>query len=77
MCAGALVQARVARLVYGLDDPKSGGCGSVFDVVREPRLNHSLEVSGGVLAEECLRLLQSFFKERRQTVRGDAGDAEG
>ena len=66
MCAGALVLARVRRLVYGAPDPKAGAAGSVFDVVREPRLNHRIEVTGGVLAEECAALLSRFFKERRR-----------
>jgi tRNA(adenine34) deaminase len=66
MCAGALVLARVRRLVYGAPDPKAGAAGSVFDVVREPRLNHRIEVTGGVLADECAALLSRFFKERRR-----------
>jgi tRNA(adenine34) deaminase len=65
MCAGALVNARVRRLVYGVADPKSGACESVFDIPREPRLNHRLEVRAGVLAEEALDLLRRFFSERR------------
>ena len=66
MCAGALVNARVARLVYGLADAKSGGCGSVFDIAREPRLNHRLQVRGGVLADQSLALLREFFEPRRR-----------
>jgi tRNA(adenine34) deaminase len=66
MCAGALVNARVERLVYGVCDPKSGACGSVFDIPREPRLNHRLDVTGGVLADEALELLQRFFEPRRE-----------
>ncbi len=65
MCAGALVNARVARLVYGVADPKSGACGSIFDVPREPRLNHRLEVRAGVLEQEALALLRRFFASRR------------
>jgi tRNA(adenine34) deaminase len=65
MCAGALVNARVARLVYGAADPKSGACGSVLDVPREPRLNHRLKVTGGCLAQESLALLREFFEPRR------------
>ena len=65
MCAGALVNARVARLVYGVADPKSGACGSIFDVPREPRLNHRLEVRAGVLEGEALALLREFFESRR------------
>lgn len=65
MCAGALVQARVARVVYGAGDSRNGACGSVFDVPRNPALNHRAEVTGGVLAEECAELLRAFFRERR------------
>ncbi|HEV3473822.1 MAG TPA: tRNA adenosine(34) deaminase TadA [Actinomycetota bacterium] len=65
MCAGALVLARVERLVYGADDPKAGFAGSVEDVVRHPRLNHRLEVTAGVLAEESAQLLREFFEARR------------
>lgn len=65
MCAGALVNARVGRLVYGVVDPKSGACGSIFDVPREPRLNHRLDVRAGVLADEALELLRRFFEPRR------------
>ena len=65
MCAGALVNARVARLVYGVADAKSGACGSIFDIPKEPRLNHRLVVESGVLADEALRLLRQFFLARR------------
>jgi len=65
MCAGALVMARVERLVYAVADPKSGACGSVFDLVRSPHLNHRLKVSKGVLAEETQELLDRFFQELR------------
>ncbi len=65
MCAGALVQARIDRLVYGATDLKAGGCGSIVDVVREPRFNHHVEVLGGVLAEDARRLLQRFFERLR------------
>lgn len=61
MCAGALVNSRVERLVYGARDPKAGFVGSLGDLVRDPRLNHRLEVSEGVLAEDCGKLLASFF----------------
>lgn len=61
MCAGALVNSRVERLVYGARDPKTGFVGSLGDLVRDPRLNHRLEVSEGVLAEECGKLLAGFF----------------
>ncbi|HEX2902263.1 MAG TPA: nucleoside deaminase [Jatrophihabitans sp.] len=65
MCAGALVQARIARLVFGAWDDKAGACGSVWDVVRDRRLNHRPEVYGGVRAAECAELLRAFFAERR------------
>ncbi|MBN2490016.1 MAG: nucleoside deaminase [Planctomycetes bacterium] len=65
MCAGALVLARLARLVFGAEDPKAGACGTLYDIVRDPRLNHRLEVVGGVLAEECGGLLRSFFAGHR------------
>ena len=65
MCAGALVQARIDRLVYGAADPKGGGCGSVMDVLREPRFNHQVEVSGGLFAEASSKLLRTFFRELR------------
>jgi tRNA(adenine34) deaminase len=65
MCAGALVLARVDRLVFGCDDPKAGACGSLYDIVRDNRLNHRLEVTTGVLAKECGELLRNFFERRR------------
>lgn len=61
MCAGALVLARVARLVFGAFDPKAGAVSSLFDVVRDPRLNHRVDVRGGVLEAECSALLKDFF----------------
>jgi tRNA(adenine34) deaminase len=69
MCAGALVLARVPLLVYGAADPKAGAAGSVFDLVREPRLNHQLQVVSGVLADECGALLVRFFRTRRVAPR--------
>ncbi len=65
MCAGALVLARIARLVFGAWDPKAGAVGSLWDVVRDRRLNHRPEVSAGVLADECGALLVDFFAARR------------
>jgi tRNA(adenine34) deaminase len=65
MCAGAMVHARVGRLVYGCADPRSGAAGSVFDLVRSASLNHRLEVTGGVLEDECGELLRGFFRQRR------------
>jgi tRNA(adenine34) deaminase len=64
MCAGALVLARVARLVFGAYDPKAGAVASLFDVVRDPRLNHRVDVRGGVLEAECGGLLSDFFAAR-------------
>jgi tRNA(adenine34) deaminase len=66
MCAGAIVLARVPRVVYGTVDPKAGAAGSVLDVLAEPRLNHRPEVTGGVLADECAELLRAFFAARRR-----------
>jgi len=65
MCAGAIIQARVPRLVYGADDPKGGAVRSCFEILSHPRLNHQVEVTGGVLAADCASLIQSFFAERR------------
>jgi tRNA(adenine34) deaminase len=65
MCAGALVNSRVDRLVFGARDPKAGFCGSLGDIARDPRLNHRLEVDEGVLAEECGQLLTQFFETLR------------
>jgi tRNA(adenine34) deaminase len=65
MCAGAIVLARVPRVVFGASDPKAGACGSVLDVLGEPRLNHRPDVLGGVLAKECGDLLTAFFAARR------------
>jgi tRNA(adenine34) deaminase len=66
MCAGAIVLARLGRLVYGADDPKAGACGSVLDVIHERRLNHAVPVTAGVLAGECSHLLKEFFARKRQ-----------
>ncbi|HOB99355.1 MAG TPA: tRNA adenosine(34) deaminase TadA [Verrucomicrobiota bacterium] len=65
MCAGALVHARVQRVVYGAGDPKAGAAGGVMNILQFPSLNHRCEITGGVRADECRRLLQSFFAERR------------
>ncbi len=69
MCAGAILHARLARVVYGASDPKTGACGSVLNLFAEPRLNHHTELQGGVLAEECGTMLSAFFAERRQQAR--------
>ncbi len=65
MCAGAMVHARIKRLVYGADDPKAGAVQSVMQVLNHPQLNHKIEVRSGVLAGRCAELLQTFFKSRR------------
>jgi tRNA(adenine34) deaminase len=65
MCAGAMVHARIARLVYGAADPRTGAAGSVFDLVRAPELNHQLQVEAAVLGPECSEMLQAFFRARR------------
>jgi tRNA(adenine34) deaminase len=65
MCVGALVHARVARIVYGAPDPKTGACGSAFDLASSSKMNHRIEVTGGVLAEESAALLKQFFAARR------------
>jgi tRNA(Arg) A34 adenosine deaminase TadA len=67
MCVGAIVHARVARVIYGARDPKAGAFGSVFDLGRDGRLNHQLEVYSGVRADECAVLLRDFFRPRRLT----------
>jgi tRNA(adenine34) deaminase len=66
MCAGAVTLSRLGRLVYGAEDPKAGAVGSLWDVVRDRRLNHRPEVIGGVLADECAAVLREFFAARRQ-----------
>lgn len=68
MCAGALVLARIKRLVYGASDPKTGACGSLMDIVRDKRLNHRVEVVKGIRKEDCASLLQEFFRKKRQKV---------
>jgi tRNA(adenine34) deaminase len=65
MCLGAMLHARLARVVYGASDPKTGACGSVLDFHTHPRINHQTQVVGGVLQDECGELLRAFFRERR------------
>lgn len=67
MCAGAISQTRISTLIFGAWDEKAGACGSVFDVLRDPRMNHFVEVHPGVLAEECAQVLGTFFEARRST----------
>ena len=71
MCAGAIVQARIPRLVYAAADPKAGACGTLYDITRDPRLNHQVEVVTGVLAEESAALLKTFFQQLREPPEGD------
>lgn len=66
MCAGALVLARVGHLVYGPQDPRAGAAYSLYNIVQDPRLNHTVEITAGVLEERCAHLLRSFFEERRR-----------
>lgn len=74
MCAGAIIHARIARLIYAASDPKTGACGSVIDVFAERRLNHHTEVTGGVLADEAGKMLSEFFAARRQRAGAHAAD---
>jgi tRNA(Arg) A34 adenosine deaminase TadA/SAM-dependent methyltransferase len=69
MCAGALIHARVSRLVYGAPDPKAGATGSVLQVLNHPSLNHKMEVTGGVLADQCSEILQDFFRRKREGMK--------
>ncbi|HEX9998063.1 MAG TPA: tRNA adenosine(34) deaminase TadA [Abditibacterium sp.] len=69
MCAGAIWISRVSRLVFGAWDEKAGACGSVFDVVRDPRLNHRAQMRGGVLQAECSAILREFFESQRESQR--------
>ena len=66
MCAGALMHARITRLVYGASDPKAGAAGSVLQVFNHPRLNHRMEVTAGVLIDKCSEILQDFFRQKRE-----------
>jgi tRNA(adenine34) deaminase len=77
MCAGAIVLARIPRLVYGARDPKAGMCGSLENLVRDPRLNHRVEVVDGVLEEECGNVLREFFRGRRRAGKGRVPSAGG
>jgi tRNA(adenine34) deaminase len=74
MCAGAIMHARIARVVYGARDPKTGACGSIVDLFAEKRLNHHAEIVGGVMSEQCGALLSDFFEQRRRLhkARADA-----
>jgi len=70
MCAGALVNARIDRLVYAVPDPKAGAAGTLFDIPTDPRLNHRAQVIGGVLADRCAAVLSDFFAEKRRSGKG-------
>jgi tRNA(adenine34) deaminase len=78
MCAGAMMHARLARVIYGAADPKTGACGSIVNLFEQEKLNHHTDVIGGVLGEECGALLKAFFAERRNAARaiGAAPTAE-
>jgi tRNA(adenine34) deaminase len=67
MCAGALIHARISRLIYGASDPKAGAVGSVLEVLNHPKLNHQMAVTSGVLLEECSGIVRDFFRSRRAT----------
>ena len=69
MCAGLLIHSRLKRLVFGTPDPRTGACGSVFDLIADPRHNHHVDVQSGVLADECSEILKSFFRLRRQQMK--------
>jgi tRNA(adenine34) deaminase len=71
MCSGAMMHARLARVVYGASDPKTGACGSIVNLFEQEKLNHHTELVGGVLAEECGALLREFFAERRRQGQAD------
>jgi len=75
MCAGAIMHARLARVVFGAQDPKTGACGSVVDAFANPQLNHHTQVAGGVLATECGDALRAFFAHRRQAIRAERAAA--
>ncbi|ALO41276.1 tRNA adenosine(34) deaminase TadA [Pseudoalteromonas phenolica] len=69
MCAGLLVHSRIKRLVYGAADAKTGSAGSIMNIVREPKLNHQLEVTSGVMADQCAEKLSAFFRRRRKEIK--------
>ncbi len=77
MCAGTLVNARIARLIYGAHDPKAGAVRSLYQLCEDPRLNHRLEVYGGVLADECASLLKNFFRAARARAKAERKNGKG
>lgn len=76
MCAGAIVLARIPRLVYGASDPKAGACGSLYDICRDRRLNHIVDVTSGMCADACSHLMKEFFRSIRAAKRGGPCDRE-
>jgi tRNA(adenine34) deaminase len=76
MCAGAIIHSRIARLVYGATDPKAGACESLFRLVSDPRFNHRVPITAGVLARECGDVLREFFQERRLFRRLESGERQ-
>ena len=76
MCCGAMIHARIQGLYFGAPDPKTGACGSVVDLMADRRLNHHTQVHGGLLADDCGRLLRDFFAQRRASARATAADAD-
>ena len=77
MCAGAMMHARLARVVFGASDPKTGAGGSVLNLFDEGKLNHHAELIGGVLADECGQMLKEFFAERRRSLQGRTPTGQG
>jgi tRNA(adenine34) deaminase len=77
MCSGAMMHARLARVVFGAADPKTGACGSIIDLFAQQKLNHHTEVTGGILADECGALLKEFFADRRRLAQRGSGQVTG